>query len=221
MRVAIRSRARSCTQSATNPTGGQPTGAGSAGLHPAARQLRRHSGGTYTAEYIVAKVDGNPLFFPIDNDPFSAVRAGRPHRFHQLPLGLYDASGTWPWDLDANGKKILHNFSFTGEFHYWFKYDSSKSYTLDFVGDDDVWVFINKKLAVDLGGIHTPVEGSITLERRRRCQARGHAVGQCVRDRGLPNRTPDHLLVVQADPKRIQRRPDQLCAHLWRRRDRR
>jgi len=57
----------------------------------------------------------------------------------------------------------MHNFSFTGEFRYWFKYDSTKSYTLDFVGDDDVWVFINNKLAVDLGGIHTPVEGSVTL----------------------------------------------------------
>jgi fibro-slime domain-containing protein len=41
--------------------------------------------------------------------------------------------------------------------------DKSKSYTLDFVGDDDVWVFINGKLAVDLGGVHTPVDGSIVI----------------------------------------------------------
>ena len=120
------------------------------------------SGGTYKAEYVVAKVDGNPLFFPIDNDPFSADQLTGA-QVPSTPAGLYDASGTWPWDLDAAGNKILHNFSFTSEIRYWFQYDSSKTYTLDFVGDDDVWVFINKKLAVDLGGIHTPVEGSVTL----------------------------------------------------------
>jgi fibro-slime domain-containing protein len=120
------------------------------------------SNGSYTATIIVSKADGNPLFFPIDSDPFSAAEL-EAAQVPSVPLGLYDASATWPWDVDANGNKIMHNFSFTGEFRYWFKYDSSKSYTLDFVGDDDVWVFINKKLAVDLGGIHTPVEGSITL----------------------------------------------------------
>jgi fibro-slime domain-containing protein len=120
------------------------------------------SGGTYKAQYVVAEVDGNPLFFPIDDDPFSASELTAA-QVPSIPANLYDASGTWPFDLDATGKIVLHNFSFTGEFRYWFKYDSSKTFTLDFVGDDDVWVFINRKLAVDLGGIHTPVEGSITL----------------------------------------------------------
>jgi fibro-slime domain-containing protein len=55
-----------------------------------------------------------------------------------------------------------HNFSFTSELRYWFEFKGGEY--LDFIGDDDVWVFLNDKLAVDLGGIHIPTEGSITLD---------------------------------------------------------
>jgi fibro-slime domain-containing protein len=56
-----------------------------------------------------------------------------------------------------------HNFFFTTEVHYWFKYNALQSATLDFTGDDDVWVFLNGRLAVDLGGAHTPASGNVTI----------------------------------------------------------
>jgi len=66
-------------------------------------------------------------------------------------------------------------FSFTSEVRYWFLYDKTKTYTLDFVGDDDVWVFINRKLAV--GFSRHSYSGHWHRRHRRDRQWRHHGRG--------------------------------------------
>ncbi len=55
-----------------------------------------------------------------------------------------------------------HNYHFTLEAHLEFDYQGGEEFT--FRGDDDLWVFINGKLAIDIGGVHPIIERSINLD---------------------------------------------------------
>ena len=76
---------------------------------------------------------------------------------HYFPL---DGAG-WGDPMLGDDNKP-HNFHFTTELHTSFTYGGGETFT--FIGDDDVWVFINGKLAIDLGGVHGAVTGSIMLD---------------------------------------------------------
>jgi fibro-slime domain-containing protein len=55
-----------------------------------------------------------------------------------------------------------HNYSFCMELHTTFLHQSGLKF--EFTGDDDVWVFINNNMLMDLGGIHPSVSASLQLD---------------------------------------------------------
>ncbi|MBI5535385.1 MAG: fibro-slime domain-containing protein [Deltaproteobacteria bacterium] len=87
------------------------------------------------------------FFFPIDDKLFAA-ESNDPDK------------GPYKSDDQA-----VRNFHFTYELHTTFRYDVGNLFT--FRGDDDVFVYINDKLAVNLGGIHVPLQGTINLDTGR------------------------------------------------------
>ena len=62
-----------------------------------------------------------------------------------------------------NSEFGVHNYGFTMKIQAQFEY--VKGQYFEFLGDDDVWVFIDNKLVVDIGGQHHASNGSVNLDK--------------------------------------------------------
>lgn len=78
-------------------------------------------------------------------------------------LYVHDDATFFPIDGQLFGNQgRAHNFHFTFEVSTAFLYRGGE--TFSFTGDDDLWVFVNRRLVIDLGGVHGAESASVSLD---------------------------------------------------------
>ncbi|MBL9023626.1 MAG: fibro-slime domain-containing protein [Myxococcales bacterium] len=99
----------------------------------------------------------------------SGVNQSAPFTLTLTPSGggvfTFDDSDFFPVDDQLFGNEgNPHNYHFTYELHTTFLYSGGE--TFSFTGDDDLFTFVNRKLAIDLGGVHGAMSDTIDLDAR-------------------------------------------------------
>jgi fibro-slime domain-containing protein len=91
-----------------------------------------------------------PAFNVVIPSSLTAITLPSGQRQFNYPSNFFPIDGQGLGNYGATG----HNYHFTMSYSQAFTYDSSKANLFDFAADDDLYIFINGKLWVEIGGIH-------------------------------------------------------------------
>lgn len=96
-----------------------------------------------------------PFTFVLDHIPGTA----RTYQYSNLSFFPLDGLGWQDYNTDGTNN---HNFAFCCKSHASFGYSGGEVF--NFYGDDDLFVFLDNKLVIDLGGVHTQLIGNVSLD---------------------------------------------------------
>lgn len=127
--------------------------------------------------------DGKPVYAGTEGNPSTTgaanfnqwfrdvpgVNVGIPITIELSPAGAnvysYSSDAFFPIDGQGWGNEgNPHNYHFTLELRTRFLYSGGE--TFKFIGDDDIFTFINGKLVIDLGGVHGALSAEVNLDER-------------------------------------------------------
>jgi fibro-slime domain-containing protein len=126
-------------------------------------------------------MDGKPVYASVSRTQSSSGRENFDKWYHDdsvnrsgsvdLPLLPSEVDGQFEYDnrtfFPIEGQLLgnegrLHNYHFTIEASTTFEYRGGEVFS--FAGDDDMWVFVNRQLAIDLGGLHPTAFAEIAID---------------------------------------------------------
>lgn len=144
------------------------------GLSQIVRSLFSTEGNTLGVHYIG---EGNHLYYydaenkkyVYDSDHYAASYQATDRRFYitSQPQTLTNSPAFLPFNgngyLTEESSQVNYHFGMKSEINFYLPEEKTEDFVFEFTGDDDVWVFVDGELVLDMGGIHAKKEGSINF----------------------------------------------------------